>query len=61
LQLPSENYDWPLVLQDRIMDSSGKFVYRIGAINPVTNTRVPDFIGDLPNVIKLRTNSLNMI
>ena len=61
LQLPSENYDWPLVLQDRIMDSSGKFVYRIGAINPVTNTRVPEFIGDLPNVIKLRTNSLNMI
>jgi len=50
LHLPSGNYDWPIVLQDRILDSSGKFVYRIGGIDPATNIRVPEFIGDLPLV-----------
>ncbi len=49
LHLPSGDYDWPLVLQDRNMDSSGKFVYRIGDIDS-QNKRVPEFIGKLPLV-----------
>jgi spore coat protein A, manganese oxidase len=43
LRLPSDSFDIPLILQDRILDPHGRFVYPVG---PLTHTPwVPEFFG----------------